>query len=352
MRNFFEFTIHDLEDAIGALGNEKFRARQLYKWVYNKGVLDFNEMTNISKSLRLVFGEMFHTGLPEIKDVLHSRDGSIKFGFATSEGRIMESVLIPEKDRNTFCVSSQIGCRMGCKFCITGKIGFVRNLSAAEMVGQIMAAKKYCGEQRITNIVFMGMGEPVDNLNALVYALEIMKNSLGLDFSHRRITVSSVGLLDGLRTLEPKVAGLAISLNAADDAKRTEIMPINRLYPVREIVNFVRSFRGSKRIRITFEYVLLRGFNDSIEDARKLAELLSGVKCKINLIPFNESPYIPFQAPPQRSVEQFHEYLLERHFTAIVRNSRGSDIGAACGQLGARYLGTSEIGKMRNETVG
>jgi len=351
MQNFFEFTMHDLENAIGALGNEKFRARQLYKWVYNKGVLDFREMTNISKSLRLVFKEMFHAELPEVKDVLHSRDGTVKFGFAASDGRIMESVLIPEKDRNTLCISSQIGCRMGCKFCVTGKIGFIRNLTSAEIVGQIMAAKNYLGEQRITNIVFMGMGEPVDNLDTLVHALDIMKNPLGLDFSHRRITVSSVGLLDGLRTLEPKVAGIAISLNAADDSKRTYLMPINRLYPIREIINFVKGFRGSKRIRITFEYVLIRGLNDSMEDARNLAELLAGVKCKINLIPFNESPYVEFRTPDERSVRQFHEYLLERNFTAIVRDSRGPDIGAACGQLGARYLGVAEVGRLIGENV-
>lgn len=342
MRNFFDLTIEELESAIGALGKEKFRARQLYKWVYNKGILDFDAMTNISKSLRLVFREMFSLVLPDIKDVLHSSDGTIKFGFAASDGLVMESVLIPEKDRNTLCISSQIGCRMGCKFCVTGKIGFIRNLSAAEIVGQIMAAKRYLGEQRITNIVFMGMGEPVDNLETLVRALEIIKHPLGLDFSHRRITVSSVGLLDGLRTVGPKVAGLAISLNAADDAKRTYLMPINRLYPIRDIISFVRAFKGSKRTRVTFEYVLIKDFNDSLTDAQQLADLLMGVKCKVNLIPFNESSHIPFKAPYKGSVEQFHQYLLERHFTAIVRDSRGPDIGGACGQLGARYLGTLE----------
>lgn len=343
MRNFFEFTMHELETAIGALGNEKFRARQLYKWVYNKGVLDFNEMTNISKSLRLVFKDMFRAELPEIKDVLHSRDGSIKFGFVATDGHTMEGVLIPEKDRNTLCISSQIGCRMGCKFCVTGKIGFIRNLSAAEIIGQVMAAKKYLGDKKITNIVFMGMGEPVDNLDNLIHALEIMKNPLGLDFSHRRITVSSVGLLDGLRTLEPKVAVLAISLNAADEETRTSLMPINRLYPIREIVSFVKGYQGSKRIRITFEYVLMKDINDSLDDARQLANLLTGVKCKINLIPFNESPNVEYRAPEAKSVEKFNAYLLERHFTSIVRDSRGQDVGAACGQLGARYLGTEKV---------
>jgi len=340
MQNFFELTLHQLENAIGAIGNEKFRARQLYKWIYNKGVFDFHEMTNISKSLRLIFKDMFCTDPPEIKDILRSNDGTIKFGITASDGRTMESVLIPEKGRNTLCLSSQIGCRMGCKFCVTGKIGFVRNLTSAEIIGQIMAVKRYLGEQKITNIVFMGMGEPVDNLDTLLPTLEIMKNPLGLDFSHRRITVSSVGLLEGLRTLEPKVTGLAISLNAADDGKRTYLMPINRLYPIRDIIGFVREFRGSKRVRITFEYVLIKGFNDSLDDAQQLAQLLTGVKCKINLIPFNESPYVEFKTPDTKAVNQFHDYLLQRHFTAIVRDSRGQDIGAACGQLGARYLGT------------
>jgi len=340
MQNFFELTLHQLENAIGAIGNEKFRARQLYKWIYNKGVFDFHEMTNISKSLRLIFKDMFCTDPPEIKDILRSNDGTIKFGITASDGRTMESVLIPEKGRNTLCLSSQIGCRMGCKFCVTGKIGFVRNLTSAEIIGQIMAVKRYLGEQKITNIVFMGMGEPVDNLDTLLHTLEIMKNPLGLDFSHRRITVSSVGLLEGLRTLEPKVTGLAISLNAADDGKRTYLMPINRLYPIRDIIGFVREFRGSKRVRITFEYVLIKGFNDSLDDAQQLVQLLTGVKCKINLIPFNESPYVEFKTPDTKAVNQFHDYLLQRHFTAIVRDSRGQDIGAACGQLGARYLGT------------
>ena len=340
MQNFFELTLHQLENAIGAIGNEKFRARQLYKWIYNKGVFDFHEMTNISKSLRLIFKDMFCTDPPEIKDILRSNDGTIKFGITASDGRTMESVLIPEKGRNTLCLSSQIGCRMGCKFCVTGKIGFVRNLTSAEIIGQIMVVKRYLGEQKITNIVFMGMGEPVDNLDTLLHTLEIMKNPLGLDFSHRRITVSSVGLLEGLRTLEPKVTGLAISLNAADDGKRTYLMPINRLYPIRDIIGFVREFRGSKRVRITFEYVLIKGFNDSLDDAQQLAQLLTGVKCKINLIPFNESPYVEFKTPDTKAVNQFHDYLLQRHFTAIVRDSRGQDIGAACGQLGARYLGT------------
>lgn len=338
MRNFYDFTLTELEKAIGALGNEKYRARQLYKWIYNKGVLDFAEMSNISKGLRMLFKDMFSTGLPEIKEVLTSRDGSMKFGFQTTDGNTIESVFIPEKERNTLCLSTQIGCKMGCRFCVTGKMGFIRNLSVAEIIGQIMAVKHYLTDKRITNIVFMGMGEPVDNLENLLHSLDIVKNPLGLNFSHRKITVSSVGLIDGLNQIQPKDASIAISLNAAEDKKRTYLMPINRLYPIREVMNFVKTFKGNRRTRITFEYVMLKGINDSLEDAKLLSELLSGVRCKINLIPYNESPYLEYKTPGVDTIERFHTYLLNKHYTTIVRNSRGQDIGGGCGQLGIRYI--------------
>lgn len=342
MHNFFELTLKDLETAIGALGNEKYRARQLYQWVYNKGISDFAEMSNVPKGLRVLFKDMFSVDVLQVKEVLESKDGSLKFAFATTDGLFVESVFMPENERSTLCLSTQIGCRMGCKFCVTARIGFRRNLSVAEIVGQIMAVKRYVGEKRINNIVLMGMGEPVDNLEHVLQALDIIKNPLGLDMSHRRITVSSVGLLEGLSKVQPRVANIAISLNAADDRKRTYLMPINRLYPLREIVNFVRSYKGTKRTRITFEYVLLRGVNDSIDDAKLLSEILAGVKCKINLIPFNESPYLEFKTPDARTVERFQKHLLDRHFTAIVRDSRGKDIQGGCGQLGMKYVEEKE----------
>lgn len=342
MHNFFDFTLDDLEAAIGALGNEKFRARQLYKWIYNKGITDFAEMSDLSKGLRLIFKEMFDPGTLEIKETTESEDGSVKFAFAAPDGNVFESVFMPGAARDTLCLSTQIGCKMGCRFCVTGRIGFRRNLTCAEIIGQIMAVRAHTGAG-ISNIVFMGMGEPIDNLDNLLHSLEIMKNPLGLDLSHRRITVSSVGLLDGLRRLEPKVANIALSLNAADDKKRSWLMPINRLYPIGEIVDFVRSFKGTKRTRITFEYVLLRGVNDSMDDARLLSQVLAGVRCKINLIPFNESSHVEFRTPDQPVVERFQQYLLERHFTAIVRDSRAKDVHGGCGQLGMKYLeGVSE----------
>jgi 23S rRNA (adenine2503-C2)-methyltransferase len=338
MYNFFELTLRDLESAIGALGKEKYRSKQLFKWIYNKNTFDFEEMTNISKGLRVIFKEMFDVKHLELKEVLPSKDGSTKFSFLCKDGRLIESVLIPEKDRNTLCLSSQIGCRMGCKFCVTGRIGFIRNLTVSEIIGQLMGVKQYLGDRRITNIVFMGMGEPVDNLDNLRRALEILKEPMGLDFSHRKITVSSVGLISGLRTIAPTEAGVAISLNAADDKTRTYLMPINRMYPIGEIIDFVRGYKGSNHIRVTIEYVLIKDINDSPKDAKLLAEILAGLRCKINLIPYNESPYTDFKAPSVKTVEQFHSYLLDNHFTAIVRNSRGQDVSGSCGQLGMRYL--------------
>jgi 23S rRNA (adenine2503-C2)-methyltransferase len=344
MRNFFDLTITELESAIGAVGNEKYRARQLYQWVYNKGVLDFSQMTNISKGLRTLFAGMFDTRLMAVEQALASGDGSAKFALAGSDGKIIESVLMPDKDRNTLCLSTQIGCRMGCRFCVTGKMGFVRNLSVSEIVGQVMAVKAYLPGERITNIVFMGMGEPLDNMDNLFKALQILKHPMGLDFSHRRVTISSVGLLDGLQRLEPKIAGIAISLNAADEATRSSLMPINRLYPIRELINFVKEFKGSNRTRITFEYVLLKGINDSLEDAASLVHLLKGVKCKINLIPYNESAYLDFRAPDPVAVEAFQQFLLDKRFTTIIRDSRARDVCGGCGQLGMRYLEEKQHG--------
>jgi 23S rRNA (adenine2503-C2)-methyltransferase len=340
MQDFFNLTLQELEGALGALGNEKYRAKQLFQWIYHKGVLDFSEMSNVPKSLRSIFQSMFGLSNLTVQEALTSSDGSIKFAFSTADGYTIESVLMPEaeKERNTLCVSTQIGCRMGCRFCVTGKIGFKRNLSAGEIVGQVTAVKRHINNERINNIVVMGMGEPIDNLENLLKALDIVKDPLGLNVSYRRITVSSVGLIDGLNTIQPRVAALAISLNAADDKKRTYLMPINRLYPIREVINFVKGFQGAKRMRITFEYVLLKGVNDTLEDAKHLAEILAGVRCKINLIPFNESPYLEFKAPEPASVQRFQEYLLNKRFIAIVRDSRGTDIHGGCGQLGAKYL--------------
>ncbi len=338
MTNFFDITLQELEDIIESLGLKRYRAHQIYKWIYQVGVPDFDRMTNLPKGLRVTLRHMFYLGLPHIQETVASRDGSIKFLLATEDGHVVESVLMPENGRSTLCLSTQVGCKMSCAFCVTGKIGFIRDLAASEIVGQVMAVRPYMGDDRLTNIVLMGMGEPCDNIDNVVRAIDIMEEPLGLKISHRRLTVSTVGLVDGLRLIDPRKAQLAISLNAATGQVRTRLMPINRVYPLHEVIAYVKGLGDMGRIRVTFEYVMLKEVNDSLEDARLLADLLKGVKCKINLIPYNESPYADFKSPDEESVKRFQSYLVNKHFTAIVRDSRAIDVGGGCGQLGMGYL--------------
>ena len=338
MTNFFDITLRELEGLLENLGLKHYRAHQIYKWVYQAGVPDFERMTNLPKGLMVTLKHMFHFGLPIIQEKVASRDGSIKFLLTTEDGHVVESVLMPENGKSTLCLSTQIGCKMSCAFCVTGKVGFIRDLAASEIVGQIMAVMPHMGDSRLTNIVLMGMGEPCDNVDNVTKAIEIMEEPLGLKISHRRLTVSTVGLVDGLRLIDHRKVQLAISLNAANGQVRTRLMPINRVYPLHEVIAYVRSLGDMGRTRVTFEYVMIKGINDSVEDARLLAELLKGVKCKVNLIPYNESPYADFRSPAEEDVKQFQSYLLNRHFTAIVRDSRAIDVGGGCGQLGMRYL--------------
>jgi 23S rRNA (adenine2503-C2)-methyltransferase len=343
MNNFFDLTLHDLEATIENLGLKPYRARQIFKWVYQQGVVDFEEMGNLPKGLRITLRNIFRLSLPDVADEVRSQDGSTKFGFLTDDAKVIESVLIPDQNRNTLCVSSQIGCKMACRFCVTGKIGFIRNLSAGEIVGQVMAVKQMRTDCRISNIVFMGMGEPLDNVGPVLKALEILEDQAGLDFSHRRITLSTVGLLDPLKLI-PGRAQIAVSLNAASNEKRSFLMPINRIFPVEQIVGFVRELKEPRRERVTFEYIVMKDINDSLDDARALAGLLKNLRCKINLIPYNESPYTEFLSPDRETIDRFHAYLLEQHFTAIIRDSRGQDVFGGCGQLGAGYLKVLEGG--------
>jgi 23S rRNA (adenine2503-C2)-methyltransferase len=338
MTNFFDLTLKELEGLIESLGIKSYRARQIYKWVYQSDLTDFNLMTNLPKGLRVTLKNMFYFGIPEVRETQTSEDSSVKFMFATSDNRLVESVFMPEDDRSTLCVSTQIGCKMSCAFCVTSKIGFVRDLTAGEIVGQVMAVRNHMGRSGITNIVLMGMGEPLDNIDNVLTAIEILEEPFGLKISHRRLTISTVGLVDRLRLIDPRKAQLAISLNAATDAVRTRLMPINRVYPLGDVLAYVKGLGDMGRIRITFEYVMLQGVNDSLEDAKQLAGLLAGIKCKINLIPYNASPYTEFKTPHPESVKDFQSYLINKHFTAIVRASRAGDIGGGCGQLGMRYL--------------
>ena len=338
MTNFFDLSLRELEDIVESLGIKPYRARQIYKWVYQADTCDFDLMTNLPKGLRVTLRNMFYFNSPKAEEMSVSADDSIKFVFSLNDGRVIESVLMPENGKSTVCLSTQVGCKMACTFCVTGRIGFLRNLTAGEIVGQLMAMRPHAQGSAITNVVLMGMGEPLDNVDNVLRAVEIMEEPFGLKVSHRRLTVSTVALVDRLRLLDPRKVQIAISLNAATDALRTRLMPINRVYHVADVIDYVKGLGDMGRTRVTFEYVMLRGVNDSMEDAARLAELLKGVRCKINLIPHNASPYTEFETPDQESVKQFQSYLINRHFTAIVRDSRAGDVGGGCGQLGMRYL--------------
>lgn len=325
------YDLEELESFIAGSGKEKYRARQIFKWLYQKGAVSFEEMSNLSKEFRreLADSASISVLVPEVMEI--SRDGTKKYLFRLTDGNTIESVLIPEEDRNTLCISSQVGCAMGCQFCLTGSFNLVRNLTTAEIVNQICAVKK---EVDVKNIVFMGMGEPLANLEQVVRALKIITCDDGLQFSTRRVTVSTSGLVPELEILgREATVNLAVSLNATTDELRDQIMPVNRAYPLKELLIACKRFPLPSRRYITFEYVLIRDLNDSIDDARRLVRLVSGIPCKINLIAFNEHDGCSFRKPTQESIDVFHKYLLDKHFTVITRASRGGDISAACGQL-------------------
>jgi 23S rRNA (adenine2503-C2)-methyltransferase len=326
----------ELEGFIASFGKERYRSIQILRWLYLKGVHSFDEMTNLSKQFRQSLGEI--SFISDLRPLLmeESRDGTKKFLFQLKDGLRIESVLIPDRKRLTLCISTQVGCPMGCRFCLTGKKGLKRNLTAAEIVNQILAVRDSLpSSTSITNIVLMGMGEPLANYENTLKAIELMTHPEAFKFSSRRVTLSTVGLLPELRQLSTEKARfrLAISLNASDEETRSRLMPVNRRHPMKRILEICRTFPLQTRARITFEYVLLQGENDSLEDAKRLITILKGIPSKINLIPLNEAPGIPFKKPSEERVRQFQEILIEGGLTAIVRASKGADISAACGQL-------------------
>ncbi len=328
--------LHELENLLSSFGKERYRAHQILRWLYQKGIQTIDEMTNLSKSLRQELNRIaFLSHLSLIRSE-ESQDGTKKFLFELQDGGRIESVLIPERKRLTLCISTQVGCAMGCRFCLTGKMGFKRNLTLSEILNQILGVRKtLLPEESITNIVLMGMGEPLANYQNTIHAIQLITNPEAFNFSYRRVTLSTVGLLPELEELAKEKIRfrLAISLNASDEKTRDHLMPINRRYPLREILKVCRNFPLHRRDRITFEYVLIEGENDSVKDAKKLIRLLRGIPSKVNLIPLNEAPEIPYRRPSEEKVRRFQEILMEGGLTAIIRKSKGADISAACGQL-------------------
>jgi len=318
---------------------ENYRAGQILKWIYNREADTFDIMTNLGKEIRKLLSLNFTINRLDIIQIERSQDGSRKYLFRLEDGNHIESVLIPEKDHYTLCISSQVGCAQGCRFCLTAKGGFVRNLSKSEIVAQVRdILKDQISSKRITNIVFMGMGEPLANLQNVIKAIHtITEADFGLGFSSRRFTVSTAGLVSKLSALgnETRV-NLAVSLNATDNKTRDFLMPVNKKYPIEELLDACRRYNLRPGSKITFEYILIKGINDSAENANQLAELLKEIRSKINLIPFNEHEGSDFKRPEESVISNFREILVKKGCTTMVRRSKGEDISAACGQLSAK----------------
>jgi len=332
----------ELADEIAALGEPAFRARQLWHWLYHRGATDFAAMTSLSKAFRARLAEHFFVGRPDIATAADSADGTRKWLLRFPDGQEVESVHIPEADRGTLCVSSQVGCTLTCRFCHTGTQRLVRNLSATEIVGQIMLARDAFGEwpapedgRRVTNLVLMGMGEPLYNFDNVAKALKIVMDPEGLSFSRRKITLSTSGVVPMMaRCGEELGVNLAVSLHAVRDDLRNELVPLNRKYPLKELIAACRAYPGVHNARrITFEYVMLKDVNDTPADARELVRLLAGIPAKVNLIPFNPWPGAPYERSTPEAIDGFARILMDAHLAAPVRQPRGQDIMAACGQL-------------------
>ncbi|HKK02327.1 MAG TPA: 23S rRNA (adenine(2503)-C(2))-methyltransferase RlmN [Gammaproteobacteria bacterium] len=338
--NLLGLSRQGLEDFFVGIGEKPFRARQLMGWIYRYGVSDFEAMTDISKALRTRLAEIAEIRPPTIRSEHDAADGTRKWMLSMDGGQAIETVFIPEPARRTLCISSQVGCAMDCAFCATGKQGFNRNLSAADIVGQVWLANQQLGwlpdeSPPVTNVVFMGMGEPLANYRAVLPAIQVLVDDYGFNLSRRRVTVSTSGLVPQMERLgqECNVA-LAVSLHAADDALRDELVPINRRHPIAELLDSCWRYAERRAGRhITFEYVMLDGVNDRPEDMRKLAKLLGHRPAKVNLIPFNPFPGTEFRRSPDEVVERCRDFLLRKGIRATIRRTRGDDIDAACGQL-------------------
>ncbi len=331
---FFSLTLPELTEAIKTLGKPGFRAQQLYRWIYGQGMQDFEKMTNFSKDFRKEVPEMFDFSLPEVITTHKSVDGTSKMLFNVGAGKSVEAVLIPSPGRLTICLSSEVGCNMACKFCYTGKQKLQRRLETWEIVGQfVQASRSLPPGQRITNIVFMGMGEPLDNCDAVFKSIDILHDTWGLNVSRKRVTVSTSGIVPMMPKITEARVRMAVSLNGVNDEVRSEVMPINKRWPLKELLQACRDHCEATGDKVTFEYVLLKGVTDSLQDARDLHELVKTVPCKVNIIPFNEHPNSGYERPSEKTIVAFHNELIRLGTHVLRRKTMGRDIYAACGQL-------------------
>lgn len=327
-----DLTPEELLEFLSGMGKEKFRCQQLLRWIYKRGVTDLEQMTDLSKVLRAELADKVFISDWQPEATETSTDGTKKYLFRLRDDASVETVRIPmDNDRSTLCISTQVGCAMQCDFCLTGNFGFTRNLTTAEIVNQLCAVAK---EGNINNIVLMGMGEPLHNLDNVVRALQIMYAPAGLDYGTRKVTLSTCGLVPQMAELGKRiVVNLAVSLNATTDEVRDKLMPVNRRYPLKELMAACRNYPLPSHRSITFEYILIRDLNDSIADAKRMIKLLHGITAKVNLIPFNEHEGSNYRCPEQHTIEAFQNYLLNHDVVAMRRASKGQDISAACGQL-------------------
>src|SRR4051812_2341667 len=331
-----ETELHELERVLADLGHPRFHARQIFQWIYKRGLNDFAQMSDLPRELRAHLESRCTVTTPAVERTERSIDGTTKFLLRLADGKHIESVYIPDTPAQTFCISTQVGCAMRCAFCLTGKMGIDRNLTAGEIAGQVRVLASELGMlDRRFNIVLMGMGEPLHNYEATMKALRILADEQGFAMSGRRMTLSTVGVLPALERLatEPLMPNLAISLHATTEEQRDLLVPINRKYGLKELLEACRRFPVKRRERITFEYVMLKDVNDSDDDARRLVRLLQGIKAKVNLLPLNEAAGIPYERPSDARVNRFASIVAERGLVVSVRKSRGRDIRAACGQL-------------------
>ena len=335
MKFFFDYEKPEL----AAIFDPSFRATQIYKSVYQRSFDDFDLMTDLPKSFRAALAEEWDIKLPAVHRRFDSIDGTRRYLVRLSDGELAETVYIPEENRDTICISSQIGCALACTFCLTGQLGLTRHLSAGEIVSQALIAQRENISSRGFNIVLMGMGEPLHNYDNVMKAIRILHEADGVNMSMSRITLSTAGLLPAIERLaaEPMIPNLAISLTGATNEKRNQLMPINRRYPIEQLIDAVRRFPLKHRQRVTFEYVLLRGVTDATEDALHFVKLLKGIRAKVNLIPFNEAEELRYRRPSDAAIEQFQQVLADHHISAFVRKNRGNDISAACGQLKKKW---------------
>jgi 23S rRNA (adenine2503-C2)-methyltransferase len=336
-------SLEEIEAALEGMNEPRYRCRQIYAGIYRRRLHSWDEFTDLAKPFRERLKENFRIEIPSVQQVFVSEDGTRRYLFRVGASQKIESVFIPEERRDTFCVSTQVGCAVGCLFCVTGRLPMRRNLSPGEIVGQIMALQADRGTiPKRLNVVIMGMGEPLNNYENVMKSIRLLTDEQGMCISPRRVTLSTSGVVPGIRRLaeEPVIPNLAISLNATTDSVRDLLIPINKKWNIATLLEACRSFPIAQRRRITFEYVLIEGINDSDEDARRLVHLLRGLRKKINLIPLNADPWIPLKTPGQERILAFQKILVDHHITVNVRRPRGDDVSAACGMLAGREQAT------------